>query len=169
MKTSKQLWSWLGVFVVLALLLQAPVRANSQDQDQDRAQALPEQDNQGDQQDPPGRVARLNYSQGSVSFQPAGEGDWVTAVPNRPMVTGDNLWADENSRAEAHIGSTALRLGAKSGITFLNIDDRTVQIRVAQGSLIVRVRHVDDDDTYEVLSPLLVARLSVERSKTVST
>ena len=159
MKTSKQLWSWLGVFVVLALLLQAPVRANAQDQDQDRAQALPEQDDQGDQQDPPGRVARLNYSQGSVSFQPAGEGDWVTAVPNRPMVTGDNLWADENSRAEAHIGSTALRLGAKSGITFLNIDDRTVQIRVAQGSLIVRVRHVDDDDTYEVDTPNLAFTL----------
>jgi hypothetical protein len=152
MKTSKHLWAWLGVLAILAFLLQSPIGAKAQDQDQDGAQAT-QPDDQGDQQDPPGRVARLNYSQGSVSFQPAGEGDWVTAVPNRPMVTGDNLWADENSRAEAHIGSTALRLGAKSGITFLNVDDRTVQIRVAQGSLMVRVRHVDDDDTYEVDTP----------------
>ena len=141
MKAQRRAWAWLAVLVGLALLLQSPVKAKGQD------------NSSGDDQDPPGRVARLNYSQGSVSFQPAGEGDWVTAVPNRPMVTGDNLWADEDSRAEAHVGSTALRLGPKTGITFLNIDDRTVQIRVAQGSLIVRVRHVDDDDTYEVDTP----------------
>jgi hypothetical protein len=147
MKAQKQGWAWLVVVASFALLLQAPVRAQAQDQDQ------------GNDQDPPGRVARLNYSQGSVSFQPAGEGDWVTAVPNRPMVTGDNLWADEDSRAEAHIGSTALRLGPKTGITFLNIDDHTAQIRVAQGSLIVRVRHVDDDDTYEVDTPNLAFSL----------
>ena len=61
-------------------------------------------------------MARLNYMDGSVSFQPGGENDWVEAVLNRPLVTGDNLWADENSRAEVHIGSTALRLGPKTGI-----------------------------------------------------
>ena len=44
--------------------------------------------------DPPGRVARINFVQGSVSFQPGGEGDWVTAVPNRPLTTGDNLCAN---------------------------------------------------------------------------
>ncbi len=41
--------------------------------------------------DPPGRVARLNYIQGSVSFQPAGESDWVQANPNRPLTTGDGI------------------------------------------------------------------------------
>jgi hypothetical protein len=75
------------------------------------------------------------------------------------MVTGDDLWADEDSRAEAHIGSTAIRLGAKTGITFLAIDDRTAQIRLAQGSLILRVQHVDDDDTYEVDTPNLAFTL----------
>jgi hypothetical protein len=165
MKTRKQVLLWLAVVASFALLLQAPMKAKAQDQnqdpDQDRAQAFHEGDqgDQGNQQDPPGRVARLNFSQGSVSFQPAGEGDWVTAVPNRPMVTGDNLWADENSRAEAHIGSTALRLGPRTGITFLNVDDRTTQIRLAQGSLIVRVRHVDDDDSYEVDTPNLAFAL----------
>jgi hypothetical protein len=42
-----------------------------------------------DQDDPPGRVARLGYMQGSVSFQPAGENEWVEAAPNRPMTTGE--------------------------------------------------------------------------------
>jgi hypothetical protein len=50
-------------------------------------------------QDPPARVARLNFLTGSISFQPAGEGDWVAAIPNRPLTTGDNLWTDSNSRA----------------------------------------------------------------------
>ena len=91
--------------------------------------------------------------EGSVSFQPGGENDWVTAELNRPLVTGDNLWADENSRAELHIGSTALRLGPKTGITLLEVSDQAAQIRLVQGSLIVNVRHVDDENAYEIDTP----------------
>jgi len=141
--TTRKLWSFLVLVASFAFALQISTLAKAQDRD--------DYDDQG--QDPPGRVARLNYSQGSVSFRPAGEDDWVTAVPNRPMVTGDDLWADENSRAEVHIGSAALRLGGQTGITFLQLDDNDTQIRLAQGSLIVRVRHVDDDDTYEIDTP----------------
>jgi len=143
MKTRK-LWSWTLLVASIAFLLQLSSLAIAQDQDND---------NDDQAQDPPSRVARLSYSQGSISFRPAGEDDWVTGVPNRPMVTGDDLWADEESRAEVHVGSAAIRLGAKTGITFLTLDDNTTQIRLAQGSLIVRVRHVDDDDTYEIDTP----------------
>ncbi len=139
MKTRK-LWSGMLLLASFAFFLQSSAIVRAQDDEE-----------QG--QDPPSRVARLNFSQGSVSFRPAGEDDWVTAVPNRPMVTGDDLWADENSRAEVHVGSAALRLGERTGITFLTLDDRTAQIRLAQGSLIMRVRHVDDDDTFEVDTP----------------
>jgi hypothetical protein len=137
-----------------ALVLQVSTIAKAQDDVGVQNQDLQNQDQDQDQsQDPPGRVARLNFSQGSISFRPAGEDDWVTGVPNRPMVTGDDLWADEDSRAEVHIGSTAIHLGSKTGITFLELDDRTTQIRLAQGSLILRVRHVDDDDNYEIDTP----------------
>jgi hypothetical protein len=105
--------------------------------------------------DPPGRVARLNYIQGSVSFQPGGETDWVQANPNRPLTTGDNLWTDKNSRGELHIGSTAIRLSSETGISFLNLDDRTVQIQLAQGSLSVRIRRLDGGDAFEVDTPNL--------------
>src|SRR5579862_780364 len=77
--------------------------------------------------DPPGRVARLNYLNGSVSFRPAGESDWDSANLNRPMTTGDSLWTEPGSRAEMHIGSAAIRLGDNTGFSFLNLDDRTVQ------------------------------------------
>jgi len=156
MKTYKQWWSWAVMVVALAFMLQLPLGVEAQD-----AQVTPDaQTPQGAQDaqdantpDPPSRVARLNYMEGSVSFQPGGENDWVTAVPNRPLVTGDNLWADEDSRAEVHIGSTALRLGAKTGITLLEVSDRAAQIRLEQGSLIVKVRHVDDEDSYEIDTP----------------
>ncbi|HEY6372900.1 MAG TPA: hypothetical protein VIX37_20145, partial [Candidatus Sulfotelmatobacter sp.] len=51
---------------------------------------------QSDQDDPPSRVARLGYLQGSISFQPAGESEWVEAARNRPLTTGDRLWADHD-------------------------------------------------------------------------
>jgi hypothetical protein len=142
MKTRK-LCSWLLLLASFAFVLQLSARATAQD----------DADNPSQDQDPPGRVARLNFSQGSISFRPAGEDDWVSAVPNRPMVTGDDLWADEDSRAEVHVGSAAIRLGAKTGITFLALDDHTTQIRLAQGSLILHVRHVDDEDNYEIDTP----------------
>ncbi|MGA8222776.1 MAG: DUF6600 domain-containing protein [Candidatus Acidiferrales bacterium] len=112
------------------------------------------------QDDPPGRVARLNYIQGSVSFQPAGEQDWVDADRNRPLTTGDNLWADVNSRGEVHIGSTAIRLASETGISFLNIDDRTVQIQLAQGTIEVHVRRLEAGNAFEIDTPNLAFTLT---------
>ena len=110
---------------------------------------------QDDESDPPSRVARLSHIDGSVSLQPAGEQDWVQANPNRPLTTGDNLWADQDSRGELHIGSTALRMSSQTGISFLNLNDQQVQIQLAQGTLNVRVRQLDENEAYEVDTPNL--------------
>src|SRR6185312_2271066 len=80
--------------------------------------------------DPPGRVARLSYADGSVSLQPAGVEDWADATVNRPLTTGDKLWADQNSRAELDIGSAAIRIGSNTGLSFLNLDDQVAQVNV---------------------------------------
>ncbi len=113
-------------------------RAAAQDQDQD---------------DPPGRVARLSYMEGSVSFQPAGEDEWVQAVPNRPMTTGDKVWADRDSRAEVQLGSATLDLAPNTGFSFLNLDDHTIQIQLSSGSLNVRVWDLDRDNIFEIDTP----------------
>jgi len=140
-KTLKNMMSWISLLAGIALLATTlPQRAAAQDQDQD---------------DPPGRVARLGFMQGSVSFQPAGESDWVQAVPNRPMTTGDKLWADRDSRAEVELGSAVIRLAANTGFSFLNLDDRTVQIQITSGALNVSVRRLDRDDVFEVDTPNL--------------
>jgi len=107
------------------------------------------------QADPPERVARLNFIQGTLSYLPSGgdENDWVTATLNRPITTGDRLWADANSRSELHIGSTAIRMDSNTGISLLNLDDAMAQIRLSDGSLLLRVRHLDKDTTFEVDTP----------------
>jgi hypothetical protein len=102
------------------------------------------------QDDPPIRVARLNFLQGSVSLQPAGTEDWVEANPNRPLTTGDQLWSDEGARGELHLGSTAIRVSEMTGISFLNVGDQAVQIQVAQGSADFRILHMWDNEVYEI-------------------
>ncbi len=126
------------------LMLQSPAPLVAQDQDSE---------------DPPSRVARMNYAQGSVTFQPGGEGDWVTAVPNRPLTSGDNLWTDQGSRAEFHVGSTAVRLAPETSVTLLDLDDSTTQLRLSEGTMILRVRHLDDGDLFEVDTPNLAFTL----------
>jgi hypothetical protein len=108
-----------------------------------------------DDDDPPTRVARLSYIEGSVSFDPAGTDDWVTPVVNRPMTTGDKLWADHDSRAELQIGSASIRLGANTGFSFLNLDDRTAQLQLTEGALRIRVQRLNRDEVFEVDTPNL--------------
>jgi hypothetical protein len=95
----------------------------------------------------------LNYISGSVSFRPDELDDWSAAVINLPLKTGDHLWADVNSRAEIHVGSTAIRVGPETAFTFLNLDDHAIQIQLNQGALNIRVRQLVDADFVEVDTP----------------
>ena len=137
---------WSAVIIVALSTAVLATRATAQDQDQ--------------QDDPPTRVARLGYMEGSVSFEPAGENEWVQAVPNRPMTTGDKLWADKDSRAELQLGSAVIRLSENTGFSFLNLDDHTAQIQLTSGTINVRVRRLDQNDDFEVDTPNLAFTVS---------
>jgi hypothetical protein len=108
-----------------------------------------------DDDDPPSRVARLSHTDGAVSFNPAGTDDWVAAVINRPMTTGDKLWSDNGGRAELHIGSASLRIGSTTGFSFLNLTDDVAQIQVTEGTLRVRVKRLEENETFEIDTPNL--------------
>ena len=109
--------------------------------------------------DPPSRVARLGYISGGASFLPAGQPDWVQAIVNRPLTTGDRLWAGTDSRAELQVGGAAVRLGADTGVTLLNLDDRIMQVQLSQGTLKVRIRRMLPEQTFEVDTPNLALTL----------
>ena len=105
------------------------------------------------QADPPSRVARLNFLEGSVSLQQAGHDDWAAAAPNYPLTVGDHLWADERSHAELHVGSTAIRMDSHTAIAFLNLDDRMTQVRLSDGSINISIHYLDENEAYEVDTP----------------
>lgn len=109
--------------------------------------------------DPPSRVARLGYMTGSVSFSPAGESDWIQATINRPLTTGDRLWADSGARAEIQIGVAMARMNAGTGVSVLNLDDRITQLQLTQGTLNVRVRRLEPGELFEVDTPNLAFTL----------
>lgn len=129
-----------------------------------------------DSDDPPGRVARLAVAEGSVSFQPGGTEDWVAAPLNRPLTTGDKLWSDRDSRVELQLDGSVLRLSSSTALAFLNLDDQVTQLQLTAGTLLVHVRRLDDNETYEIDTPNLafsilrpgVYRLSVDESGTTT-
>src|SRR6202790_751131 len=140
--TMKQFSWWSALFALTLATVLLPQHAAAQD-------------NYQPQDDPPSRVARLGYMEGSVSFDPAGEQDWVGATENRPMTTGDKIWADKGSRAELQLGSAVIRLSENTGISFLNLDDRTAQIQLSSGAINIRVRRLENGETFEVDTPNL--------------
>ena len=103
--------------------------------------------------DPPSSVARLAYAEGTVSFSPAGDDQWVRAVVNRPLVAGDRLWSDQGSRGEMQMTNASVRFGPLTSVSLLNLDDRIGQLEIAQGSLQVQVRRMNPGDTVEIDTP----------------
>lgn len=111
---------------------------------------------QADALDPPGRVARLNLAEGAVSFAPADASDaWTPAALNRPLTAGDRLWTGPQARAELHAGSTAVRMNHQTSLDLLALDDNTTQLRLAQGTLKLRVRQLFDGQRLEIDTPNL--------------
>lgn len=105
--------------------------------------------------DPPSRIARLQYISGSVSVQPGGVKDWVDAAVNRPLTTADRVWTDKDSRSELHLGSAFLRMNAMTSLTLTNLTDQSVQLELDQGTLNLHVRHLYDGEIYEIDTPNL--------------
>lgn len=110
---------------------------------------------EADGDDPPSRIARVAYAQGAVSFQPAGTQDWVAAPLNRPLTTGDTLWADQDGRVELQLDGSIVRLSHSSELSFVDLGDAVTQIQLTSGTLLLRVRRLDDNETYEVDTPNL--------------
>jgi hypothetical protein len=150
----------IALFLTLAglLFLVTPVlRAQAQENlanitPQDPSEMVPSAD---DVQDPPSRVARISYLDGSVSMQSGGAGDWGTAAKNRPVTIGDKLWTDKDSRAELQAGQASIHLGSMTALSFLNLDQNVIQMRLAEGHVNFRVRELREGETYEIDAPNL--------------
>ncbi|HLB08862.1 MAG TPA: DUF6600 domain-containing protein, partial [Gemmatimonadaceae bacterium] len=108
---------------------------------------------QGLEQDPSSRVLRASYLQGEVSFRPGNVDDWTSATLNYPLSSGDHLWTDVDARAELHVGANAIRLAPETAFEILDLDDNHLQIRLTQGSALIRIRTLYANDNVEIDTP----------------
>ncbi|MBZ5605221.1 MAG: hypothetical protein LAO79_23225 [Acidobacteriia bacterium] len=115
--------------------------------------ASPEQPAPPRDVDPPSRVARLSYSQGPISFEPAGSNEWATAELNRPFTSGDQIWSGSGARAEFDLGSAALRADHETSFAILDLTDDAAQFRLTSGVINIRVRRLDESETIEIDTP----------------
>jgi hypothetical protein len=125
--------------------------------------------------DPPGRVGRLAEMQGTVWFYSPDDGEWIAAVRNRPVTTGDRIATDDGARAEVSIGSSSLRLDGGSEIEVLRLDDDSVRLQLLDGSLALRLRAPSAVNDFEVVTdegrfvPTSVGSFRIDRADQTST
>lgn len=133
MKTRPQ--SRIALFFLALMVLALPLRAQESG-------------------DPPGRVARLSYMEGAVSFEPSGENNWSQASLNYPLTTGDRLWTDNGARAELETGNIAMRMSEQTDLTTTNLTDQLLQLGLAQGSLRITAYDLRSGSQVEVDTPI---------------
>ena len=100
--------------------------------------------------DPPGRVARLSDSSGQVWLYSPDAGEWVNAVRNRPLTTGDRLATDPGARAEVQVGSTTVRLDGGTELELRNLDDDHVSLQLLNGSVSARFRDAAEAGEFDL-------------------
>jgi hypothetical protein len=92
--------------------------------------------------DPPGRVGRISYVEGEVSFQPP-EGDfWTLATRNYPVAPGEAFWTGDDGRVELEVGAVEAWLDNQSQLDIVDLDYGETRLSLAQGSMDIRVHRV---------------------------
>lgn len=82
-------------------------------------------------------VGRVTHSEGSVSIQARGQGEWTKAEPGNAMGVGDNVWADQNSRSELLLGTDIVRMDSETSLTIESASGDRLQLKLWLGSVIV--------------------------------
>jgi FecR protein len=108
-----------------------------------------------DSSEPPGRVVYLQYMAGEVSVQPHGIEAWIPGSIFRPLTNADNVWADQDSRAELNLGSGRIRIDSETSLTLTKVTDRSVQVELHQGVVNLHVRRLGDGEIYKIDTPNL--------------
>ena len=103
--------------------------------------------------DPPGRVGRIAYTHGTVSFRASYNDDPVAAELNWPVTSQNIVSTASGARTEIRIGSTAVRLDANSELEITQLDDAHVNFYLTQGGASIRVKSRDIAHDFELETP----------------
>ena len=105
------------------------------------------------QGEPPGRVGRLAFTNGTVSFHDDEQSGWTPAVVNTPLTTGDGIWTEPNARSEISLAGTRIRMEGATQLDMLALDDTQTRLQLAQGRIDVKSFAMDANQPYEIVTP----------------
>src|SRR5215831_19335304 len=133
--------------------------ANGRSLDFEPSAQLNQDDGQDDQGTP--RVARLQSVEREVSFQRAGDKEWVQAVANMPLLTGDQIYTGERSGALIQLAhGTFIRLSEKTSLAITELSEQAAQFEVTSGSATVQLYRLEDVfGRFEIDTPVAAAML----------
>jgi hypothetical protein len=152
--------------VLLTLLLVGaviftPLKTNGQTQngtpklelDQDNINASDSEDGADDE--PVDRVARITFMEGDVSFLRAGVQEWADAAENLPLLAGDQLYVGSRGRVEIQFGrGNYVRLSEKTALTITELSQTAALLEVTEGIAIIRLeRYGSAWERFEVDTP----------------
>src|SRR5262245_4023117 len=105
------------------------------------------------QSEPPGRVGRLAFIDGTVSFHDHAQGGWTQAGVNTPLTSGASLWTEPGARSEISLAGTRIRMEGATQLDVLALDDAQTRLQLAQGRLDVKSLAMDARQPYEIVTP----------------
>jgi len=110
-------------------------------------------------QEPPTRVGRLAFTEGTVALYQDAEIGWEKAYVNSPVTSENSIWTDPDSRAEMRVSGLALRLDEATQLDITTLDEDDLQAFVGRGSVAIRVRHFENSDRLDFATPHAQFRL----------
>ncbi|GGI92425.1 DUF6600 domain-containing protein [Legionella impletisoli] len=110
--------------------------------------------------DDPGEVARLSFTEGPVSFLPAGENKWVKPKLNRPLITSDRLWSETGAKVELQLPNALIHMAGQTSLKITNLTHTIKQLQISQGTLILQLLNLKSGQTYEIDTPNLAFVMS---------
>ena len=98
----------------------------------------------------PTRVGRVALVQGTLRHSSEGGGAWSAIGQNYPVAQGDRLWSEADARAEVDYGGGEIRLDGDTNLRLARLDEHRLELFVASGRVVVRVRELAPDDSVRV-------------------
>ncbi|MBT0665053.1 FecR domain-containing protein [Geobacter pelophilus] len=91
-------------------------------------------------------LARLSLTKGEVLLFDDDSNDWVPTTANTPVEEGDRIWCANGARAEIELqNGSILRLGSKTSIDIVRLDNNEQQVYLSSGRLYARTFEADRD------------------------
>ena len=131
-------------------------------------QNVPDDNTDDDSTEVTARVARISFIKGKAQIRRADNEDWETVTKNLPIVEGDEIVTEKNTRIEIQFDTYKyLRLAEKAYLKITTLRNEAIAVSLSEGSLSLRaLKFEKDKEFFEIDAPhttIAVQKLGVYR------